>query len=196
MSNSFALWVCENNVPFSSNSDPVLILHGKWQPCSQNLGFKKRAGRGGRPWGDVEGRPVVSRANLHRIPASGVASHLPVTGEHPPLLPLPRPQRASWAETSKFPPFQKCGEISCLLVFMLLLSPLLWVYIDSKGFPGGSVVKNPPASAGDAISIFGSKRSPGGGNGNPLQYPCLGNPVDRGAWRATVHGVAKELDMT
>ena len=79
---------------------------------------------------------------------------------------------------------------------MLLLSPLLWVYIDSQGFPGGSVVKNPPANAGDLISILGSKRSPGEGNGNPLQYPCLGNPVDRGAWRAAVHGVAKELDMT
>ena len=79
---------------------------------------------------------------------------------------------------------------------MLLLSPLLWVYIDSKGFPGGSVVKNPPANAGNAILILGSKRSPGEGNGNPLQYPCLGNPVDRGSWGATVHGVAKELDMT
>ena len=51
------------------------------------------------------------------------------------LLPLPCPQRASWADTSKFPPFQKCCENTCLLVFMLLLSSLLWVYIDSKGFP-------------------------------------------------------------
>ena len=48
---------------------------------------------------------------------------------------------------------------------------------------------------GDAGSIPGSARSPGGGNGNPLQYSCLGNPMDRGPWRATVHGVAKELDM-
>ena len=44
--------------------------------------------------------------------------------------------------------------------------------------------------------IPGSGRSPGEGNGNPLQYSCLGNPMDRGAWRATVHGVAKELDRT
>ena len=64
------------------------------------------------------------------------------------------------------------------------------------GFPGGSVVKNLPANAGDAGPIPGSGRSSGGGNGNPLQYSCLGNPMDRGAWRATVHGVAKELDMT
>ena len=53
------------------------------------------------------------------------------------------------------------------------------------------VVKILPASAGDADSIPGWGRSPGGGNGNPLQYSCLGNPMDRGAWRTTVHGVAK-----
>ena len=64
------------------------------------------------------------------------------------------------------------------------------------GFPSGSVVKNPPANAGDTGSIPGSGRSPGEGNGNPLQYSCLGNPMDRGAWQATVHGVAKELDTT
>ena len=61
------------------------------------------------------------------------------------------------------------------------------------------MVKNPPANAedsGDASSIPGSGRFPGVGNDNPLQYSCLGNPMDRGAWCATVHGVAKELDMT
>ena len=58
-------------------------------------------------------------------------------------------------------------------------------------FPGGSVVKNPPVSAGDVGLIPGLGRSPGEGNGNSLQYPCLGNSVDRGAWQATVHGVAK-----
>ena len=52
------------------------------------------------------------------------------------------------------------------------------------GFLGGPVVKNPPANAGDAIWTPGSGRSPGGGNGNPLQYFCLENPMDRGAWRA------------
>ena len=53
------------------------------------------------------------------------------------------------------------------------------------------MVKNLPANAGDAGSIPESGRSPGEGNGNPLQYSCLGNLMDRGAWRATVHGVAK-----
>ena len=64
------------------------------------------------------------------------------------------------------------------------------------GFPGDSMVKNLPATAGDAGSIPGWGRSPGEGNGNPLQYSCLENPMDRGAWRATVCGVTKELDKT
>ena len=64
------------------------------------------------------------------------------------------------------------------------------------GFPGGPVVKNLPANAGDVGSVPGSGRSPGEENGNPLQYSCLGNPMDRGAWQTTVHGIAKESDMT
>ena len=58
-------------------------------------------------------------------------------------------------------------------------------------FPGGTVVKNPPVNAGDASSIPGSGKSPGEGNGNPLQYYCLENPMDRRDWQAIVHGVAK-----
>ena len=68
---------------------------------------------------------------------------------------------------------------------------------DTIGFPGGLAVKNLPVSAGDTgdtSSIPGLGRSPGGGNSNPLQYACLENPMDRGAWWATVHGAAKELD--
>ena len=64
------------------------------------------------------------------------------------------------------------------------------------GFPGGSEVKNSPANAGDASLISGLGGSPGEGSGNPLQYSCLENPMDRGAWRAAVHGVTKESDMT
>ena len=62
-------------------------------------------------------------------------------------------------------------------------------------FPGSSVVKNPPPNAGDADSVPESGRSPGEGNGNPLQYSCLGNPMDRRAWQATVPGVT-ESDTT
>ena len=57
------------------------------------------------------------------------------------------------------------------------------------GFPGGSVVKELPANAGDAGSILGLERSPGEGNVNPLQCSCLENPMDRGAWWAIVHAV-------
>ena len=58
-------------------------------------------------------------------------------------------------------------------------------------FPGGSVVKNLPTNAGDVGLIPGLGRSPGEGNGNPLQYSCLGNTMDRGAWRAAVHGTSE-----
>ena len=61
----------------------------------------------------------------------------------------------------------------------------------SMGFPGGSEVKASACNAEDLGLIPGSGRSPGEGNGNPLQYSCLENPMDGGAWWATVHGVAK-----
>ena len=75
-------------------------------------------------------------------------------------------------------------------VKLIVTSIKKYIYMVRRG----SVVKNPPASAGDARDaglIPGLGRSPRGGNGNPLQYSCLENPTDRGAWWATVHGVAK-----
>ena len=63
-------------------------------------------------------------------------------------------------------------------------------------FPGGSEVKNSPANAGDVGSISRLERSPVEGNGNPQQYSCLGNLMNRGAWWDIVHGVTKELDAT
>ena len=62
------------------------------------------------------------------------------------------------------------------------------------GFPGDSVVKNVPTSAGDTGDVGlipGLQRPPGGGNDNPLQYPCLKNSISRGTWRATFHGVTE-----
>ena len=59
------------------------------------------------------------------------------------------------------------------------------------GFPGGSDSKEPVYNAGDLGSIPGSGRSPGEGNGDPLQYSCLENSMDRGTWRAIVHGITK-----
>ena len=69
-----------------------------------------------------------------------------------------------------------------------MISPLVSRLL---GFPGGSVVKNPPANAGDVSWIPGSWRSPGEGDGYPLQYSCLENSMDRGALQAIVHEVTK-----
>ena len=73
---------------------------------------------------------------------------------------------------------------------------LYMLIIKNMGFLGSSVVKNLPANAEDMSLIHGLGRSTGKGNGNPLQYSCLGNPMDRGSWWARVHDVAKESDMT
>ena len=76
---------------------------------------------------------------------------------------------------------------------------MLWLantYIIDWSFPCDSIVRNPPANEGGEGSIPGSGRSPEEGNGNPLQYSCLGNPMDRGAWWATVHGGRNESDVT
>ena len=75
---------------------------------------------------------------------------------------------------------------------------LLSVFMN-LGFPGGLAVKNQPTNAGDTGDtglIPGSGRSPGEGSDNPLQYSCLGNPMNRGAWPATVHRITKQWDRT
>ena len=77
----------------------------------------------------------------------------------------------------------KCVLI-CLYICIYWYLYLLWV------FPGGSVVESLPANTVDTDLIPGQGRSPGKGNDNPFQYSCLRNPMDRGAWQATVHGVA------
>ena len=64
------------------------------------------------------------------------------------------------------------------------------------GETGGAVIRNLPVNAGDVSSNSGSGRSPGEGKGNPIQYSCLENSMDRGAWQATVHGGHKESNMT
>ena len=83
----------------------------------------------------------------------------------------------------------------------MALAAQMWVYENLTipfclpGIPGASDGKESACNAGDLDSIPGSGRSPGGGNGNPLQYSCLETSMDKGAWWATVHEVAKS-DMT
>ena len=94
--------------------------------------------------------------------------------------------------------FWKQNLFNYLLV-VCILTNTLYLYACNKylfsfmwqGFPGGSVIKNLLGNARDAGLIPWSGISPGKGNGNPLQYPCLGNPMDRGVWQATVLGVTK-----
>ena len=93
------------------------------------------------------------------------------------------------------------GWLTCRVLIRLSIVTVLVVFIFLGsgywfpwGFPGGSVVKNPLANAGDTGSIPGLGRS-GVGNGSPLQYSCLENSMDTGAWWVTVHGVA-ESDTT
>ena len=97
------------------------------------------------------------------------------------------------------------GTMNCYswphLSLKLLKHGELWVHLylfpsTHMGFPDDSVVKYLPTDAGDMSSIPGLGRSPGGRNGNSLQYSCLENLMDRGAWWATVQGGHKELDMT
>ena len=95
-----------------------------------------------------------------------------------------------------FSTFLKLEEIQRIDSESLKYSPGVWRILRvtlscNDNFSHFTMVKNLTANAGDASSTPGSGRCPGEGNGNPLQHSCLGNPMDRGAWWATVHGIAK-----
>ena len=92
----------------------------------------------------------------------------------------------TWRDTSVMP---------CSLIFFRFFSFCVsfWTTYIVFDFPGGSEGKVSAYNVGDLGSIPGLGRSPGEGNGNPLQYSCLGNPMDGGTWWATLHGVAKSL---
>ena len=82
------------------------------------------------------------------------------------------------------------SEFDFIIYNIEIINRLFRADMINKGFPGGSEVKASASNTGDLGSIPGSGRSPGEGNGNPLQYSCLENPMDGGTWWATVHGVA------
>ena len=132
----------------------------------------------------------VGGGRLHRL----IVSEMMRPSPSPPsscLLPGGQPHSRQKPHLGSPPP----GETACipnLLFFFLILVNCGKIHVtQDEGFPHGSAVKNLPASAGDAGWIPGLGRSPGEGNGKPLQYSCLENTMDGGAWRATVHGVAK-----
>ena len=93
-----------------------------------------------------------------------------------------------------FPAISSSPLLSAVLLFKPTNHSLFFTILGLHhmlGLPSGSAVKNPTCNEGDKDSIPGMGRSPGEGNGNPLQHSCLGNPMDRGAWQDTVHGVKK-----
>ena len=112
------------------------------------------------------------------------------------LLPNPKPGPFSLSYPDLWHKLTKRKAMhSEPLIVNLLSTPFIYLsLLLIVGFPGGSVVKNPPADTGDTGDVGlipGLGRSLGGGNGKPLQYSCLKNPKDRGAWQITVHGFAK-----
>ena len=90
------------------------------------------------------------------------------------------------------------SDTACVIIYLKIFQRNRQhvVCMCNLGFPNGSDSKESACSAKDLGLILGSGRSPGEGNGYPLQYSCLGNPMDREAWWATAHGVTKESDMT
>ena len=114
---------------------------------------------------------------------------------------LPKNINNAWTEREKSVPSRAPGTLICIRCLQKFKSDRLlsvpriirWLkygWINPFwGFPGGLDGKESALNAGDPGSIPGSGRSPGEGNGNPLQYSCLENPMDRGAWQAAVHGV-------
>ena len=177
----------------------VVLLQGIFPTQESNQGHLCIAGGFVTNWATREGHSC----SYHLGNCKGLRSSMPRTGGREPCvyyLTGKWLRKCSAAKTYGFETSSSC--ILFFLKFHVILAEIrkqkntkskLWT---TKGFfPGGSAEKNLPANAGGTGSIPGWGRSPGEGNSNPLKYACLGNPMDRGAWRATVHGVT-ELDIT
>ena len=133
--------------------------------------------------GDLE--LVCSRWHIyaHSVQSSRsvVSDSLRLHGQQHARPPCPSPAPGVYRNSC---PLSRCTHTHTHIYMSVCLSP-------ASVFLGSSVVKNLSADAGDVGLIPGLERSPGEGNGEPLLYPCLGNAMDRGAWRATVHAVTK-----
>ena len=106
--------------------------------------------------------------------------------------------RRKWQPIPVFLPGESQGRGSLVAAVCGITQSRTWLkWLSSSsswGFPGGACGKEPTCQC-RSCKISGLGRSPGGGPGNPVQYSCLGNPIDRGTWQATVHGVTQESDM-
>ena len=157
-------------------------------------------------WACREGRwKVVWSSSADYRPGSRPCLALPVLLHHPfstynKLRVSPVRTIFPWLHSSQFGCFLKMFReaprhpLWCFSILAAHQNPIFFFFKGDafkKGFPGGSMIKNPPANAGDVDLIPRLGRSPGGGNGSPFQYSCLENPMGRGAWQTTVQGVTK-----
>ena len=154
------------------------------------------------PWPFEEARAasrMILLAHLHPSPMQGVpgegeAALLPQAMRSEFVLHAPGccPRWVMWQRGPTWERKRNPLGYECTCLRRPHAGPLVWQQSSSSvGFPGGSAGKESTCNAGDMSSIPGSGRSPGRGYGNPLQRSCLGSPMDREAWWATVHGVAK-----
>ena len=176
---------------------------------------KEIIGNGGvQTWAAVvatqERGPECSGGQAHKQHTPGTPTSPPntacsecLTNKQSRFLFLPVKSNSSQVKWSLPYFFRALSEFFCLPAISppwLSLEISWWAfqfpYAWAPGFPHGSVVENQPDNARNVGSIPGSGRSPREGNGNPLQHSCLGNPMDRGAWQGTIHGVAEESDTT
>ena len=206
--------------------DKLQQKNQKWTKVAEDLGEEgewRGQERWGGSLGSLRSKLLVSRGVecwfllknlskslvLHLI-SSFFLLYTPPTHTHTHSL-SPENVRAPFPVPSGWNSLLQCSSLkspvgarTLVLVLWGLLSLLSWSQQQSfnttcrfdRGFPGSSVVKNMPTNVGDTGSVPGWGRSPEGGNGNPLQYSCLENPMDRGAWQATVHGVAKSQTLS
>ena len=127
-----------------------------------------------------------------RTPCSGYLLPIGSCGNQSELI-LPTFSCISWGRKDTESRNNSAENLEGITPWILYSPFSLHIFLLLKGFLGGSVVKNLPANLEDVCLIPGLDRSPEEGNGNPLQYSGIGNPMDRGAWQSTVQGVIKEL---
>ena len=178
-----------------------LFRRRQWHPTPVLLPGKSHGWRsleGCSPWGRW-GLVTTEQLDFHfLLSCIGEGNGNPLQCS---CLESPRDSRAWWAAVYRVAQSRTRLKwlSSCKLFYVRMdgrNQGSISLKIKGWDFPGDSVAKHALANAGDLGSISGLGRSPGEGNGNPLQYSCLGNFMERGAWWATVYGVAKELDTT
>ena len=158
-------------------------MRQRWQSCPGPVSVQPSRDKGGRSWHALETCSIMSFYSHFKEPKAIWGNTDAYTKE------LEQKGFTTCFQGHVIQPDQALDSWHPCLDF----STDLWSVL---GFSSGSVVKNLPSSAGNADLISGSGRSPGEGNGNPLQYSCLENSRDRGVYWAIAHGMAEESDTS